>query len=126
MPAFSQLSSVPDEQFILPPDVSADDFRQALREIAAVIGENNVTIVTNESMKPDKDGHYFNLPSEHDLFYILEKDRFLASAVALPGSTEEVSKIMKIANRYLTPLWPVSIGRNLGIDPADLDQHLSQ
>ncbi|KAF4981332.1 hypothetical protein FDECE_17707 [Fusarium decemcellulare] len=119
MASFATLSSIEDNTLILPPDVSADDFRAALVEIAKVVGDDNMTIQTGEStMMPDEDGHYYNIPKEHDLFYILEKDYFLASAVVKPGSTEDVSAIVKIANRFLTPLWPISIGRNLGYGGA--------
>ena len=114
MPAFNELSNLPDNELILPPDVTAAGLRDALKAIAAVVGEANVTVQTLQSMKPDDEGHYYNLPKEHDLFYVLEKDHFLASAVVAPGSTEDVSAVVKIANQYLTPLWPVSIGRNLG------------
>ncbi|KAH7311952.1 hypothetical protein BKA65DRAFT_558582 [Rhexocercosporidium sp. MPI-PUGE-AT-0058] len=69
-------------------------------------------------MKADSEGNYFNLAREHDLFYILEKETFLASGIAMLGSTEETAAIVKIANKYLVPLWPVSRGRNLGYGGA--------
>ncbi|KAF2459480.1 hypothetical protein BDY21DRAFT_338358 [Lineolata rhizophorae] len=114
MPPIEHLASIPDETLILPPDVSATALREALNQLAKIVGSNNVQVHTKESMKPDDEGHYYNLPKEHDLFYILEKDTFLASGLVAPGSTEEVSQIVKLANKYLVPLWPVSIGRNLG------------
>ena len=111
------LDSVSDAELILPPDVSAAALRAALEAISDVVGSDHVHLCTKSNMKPDQEGHYFNLPKEHDLFYVLEKDTFLASAVVKPGSTEDVSAIVKIANENLTPLWPTSMGRNLGMCP---------
>lgn len=114
MASVNDLGSLEDSVLVLPPDVSASAFREMLLEMAKVVGNDNVTVHTRQSMKADEDGHYYNLPKEHDLFYVLEKEHFLAGAVVCPGSTEEVSAVVKLANKYLTPLWPVSIGRNLG------------
>ncbi|EEU39698.1 uncharacterized protein NECHADRAFT_43965 [Fusarium vanettenii 77-13-4] len=118
MASVNDLGSLEDSVLVLPPDVSASAFREMLLEMAKVVGNDNVTVHTRQSMKADEDGHYYNLPKEHDLFYVLEKEHFLAGAVACPGSTEEVSAVVKLANKYLTPLWPVSIGRNLGYGGA--------
>jgi FAD/FMN-containing dehydrogenase len=114
MTSVSDLDSIKDADLVLPPDVTPDGLRDALRAMSAIVGAEYVKIYTRQQMKPDDEGHYFNLPKEHDLFYILEKDTFLASAVVCPGSTEDVSAIVKVANTYLTPLWPTSMGRNLG------------
>uniref|UniRef100_A0A0B7KR11 FAD-binding PCMH-type domain-containing protein n=1 Tax=Bionectria ochroleuca TaxID=29856 RepID=A0A0B7KR11_BIOOC len=114
MVSLTALHALRDDELITPPDVTAAGLREALTEMAKVVGDNNVIVHTAKSMKPDTEGQYYNLPKEHDLFYILEKEHFLASAVVSPGSTVEVSAIVKLANKYLTPLWPVSMGRNLG------------
>ncbi|RDL31451.1 uncharacterized protein BP5553_09660 [Venustampulla echinocandica] len=110
--------SIKDADFILPPDVDAKSFVAAMDEMRKVVGSENLEIITAAKMMPDSDGHYFNLPREHDLFYCLEKDTFLASAVIVPGSVEDVSAIVKLANKYLVPLWPISRGRNLGYGGA--------
>lgn len=39
---------------------------------------------------------------------------FVPSAVVAPGSTADVQAIVRWANRWLIPLWVISIGRNLG------------
>lgn len=114
MVSLTALHALRDDELITPPDVTAAGLREALTEMAKEVGDNNVIVHTAKSMKPDTEGQYYNLPKEHDLFYILEKEHFLASAVVSPGSTVEVSAIVKLANKYLTPLWPVSMGRNLG------------
>jgi FAD/FMN-containing dehydrogenase len=54
----------------------------------------------------------------HDSYSVLERDYFIASAVASPGSTADVQAIVRWANQWKIPLWPVSIGRNLGYGGA--------
>ncbi len=119
---------VADEDLILPPDVSPERLRAAFLEIAEVVGSDHVQLVTRDNMMADSDGHYFNLPREHDLFYVLEKETFLASGVAVPGSTEDTAAIVKIANKYLVPLWPISRGRNLGMikQPREIITYIAQ
>lgn len=36
------------------------------------------------------------------------------SAILRPGSADEIAEVVRIANRYRVPLWPVSQGRNWG------------
>lgn len=114
MVSIKDLSTLKDEDLILPPDVDAATLKSAFEELSRIVGSENIDILTKEHMMPDEEGHYFNLPREHDLFYVLEKDTFLASAVVSPKNTEEVSAIVKLANKVLLPLWPISRGRNLG------------
>lgn len=54
------------------------------------------------------------VPTSHDTYALLEKDYFVPCAVVAPGSTADVQAIVKWANRWLIPLWVISIGRNLG------------
>lgn len=49
MASFTTLDSIKDDSLILPPDVSAKNYRTALIEIAKVVGDENVTIQTGES-----------------------------------------------------------------------------
>ncbi|KAH6713362.1 hypothetical protein BKA61DRAFT_552960 [Leptodontidium sp. MPI-SDFR-AT-0119] len=118
MVSIKDLSTLKDEDLILPPDVDAATLKSAFKELSRIVGSENIDILTKEHMMPDEEGHYFNLPREHDLFYVLEKDTFLASAVVSPKNTEEVSAIVKLANKVLLPLWPISRGRNLGYGGA--------
>ena len=115
MVSIQDISSLRDEDLILPPDVDVPTLRSALEELSRIVGSDNIDILTKDHMMPDEDSHYFNAPREHDLFYVLEKDTFLASAVVSPKNTEEVSAIVKLANKVLLPLWPISRGRNLGV-----------
>lgn len=43
---------------------------------------------------------------------ILDEEEFVASALVYPGSTEEVQKVVRWANKYLIPIFPISMGRN--------------
>ena len=54
----------------------------------------------------------------HDAFHLLDPNDTVSSAAVYPGSTEEVSAVVKWANRYEIPLWPISMGRNLGYGGA--------
>lgn len=38
----------------------------------------------------------------------------VCSAITYPSSTEDVQAIVRWANEYLIPIWPISIGRNIG------------
>ncbi len=49
----------------------------------------------------------------HDKFAVDDTHHLPAGAVA-PTSVEEVQAVVKIANQYLMPLWPISRGKNLG------------
>jgi (+)-pinoresinol hydroxylase len=88
---------------ILPPDVSAASFGSAIQEFQAAIGRQ--WVFTSESdleLYRDPYSFFWDTPEEH-----------LASAALAPASVEEVQKIVRIANRYKTPLYPISTGRNL-------------
>ena len=52
------------------------------------------------------------------MYYILQKDHFISSAVVAPRSTPEVQAIMRLANEFEIPVWPFSIGRNVGYGGA--------
>ena len=47
-----------------------------------------------------------------------EPDERRASAAVAPTSVEQVQAIMRIANRYHIPMYPISTGRNLGYGGA--------
>ena len=60
------------------------------------------------------DGWYLDHPKMHDMMAIVDHDYFIASAIVWPSSTEEVQLIVRWANKYKIPIYPFSIGRNLG------------
>lgn len=63
----------------------------------------------NENLLID---HVQSAPNTHDGMAVTDEEELVASAVAYPGSTEEVQKIVHWANKYLIPLHPISMGRN--------------
>lgn len=95
---------------VLPPKTSPEDFQSAIQDLESELGAewvkvNNVDLV---------DGDYHAVPLSHDAYHILDQDDFVPSAVCWPGNTEDVSKIVRWANKHGIPVWPISIGRNLG------------
>lgn len=98
----------------LPPDTAKEQFDRAIAELRATIGEQNVEL----SDKALVDGWYLEHPNTHDAFHIVEQEELVSSAVAAPGSTEEVQAVVRWANKYGIPLWPISLGRNVGYGGA--------
>ena len=49
---------------------------------------------------------------------MVEYDDFVSSAKVAPGSTEETQFIVRWANKHRIPIYPISIGRNLGYGGA--------
>ncbi|KAK0742065.1 hypothetical protein B0T21DRAFT_399912 [Apiosordaria backusii] len=99
---------------VIPQGISRDDFLKALEELKGELGGENVEV----NDKPLKDGWYMEHPNTHDMMTILDEEEFVAGAVVYPGSTEEVVKVVKWANRWLIPVFPISMGRNLGYGGA--------
>ncbi len=86
---------------VRPPGVSAADFNEALKAFGTVVGPEWV-LISEEDRRGYLDAFAPGNPEEH-----------AASAAVAPRSTAEVQAIVRIANRYCIPLWPVSTGRNL-------------
>lgn len=51
-------------------------------------------------------------PNTHDAFHLVEQDELVSSGTVYPGSTEEVVQVVKWANEYEIPIYPISMGRN--------------
>jgi len=58
------------------------------------------------------------LRNTHDAFHIAQQEELVSSAVVYPSTTEEVQDIVRWANKYLIPIYPISIGRNIGYGGA--------
>lgn len=99
----------------LPPDISLEVFHTAIQDLQGQLGEANV--VVNDSSHLE-DGWYLEHPNTHDAFHIVDHDELVASAMVYPGSTEEVQAVVRWANQYLLPIYPISLGRNLGYGGA--------
>ncbi|KAF2276817.1 FAD-linked oxidase-like protein [Westerdykella ornata] len=98
----------------IPQGISKKAFLSAIEELKSAIGNENVQL--NE--KEVKNGWYMEHPNTHDMMPLLDAEEFIASAVVYPGSVAEVQLIVRWANQHLIPLFPISIGRNLGYGGA--------
>jgi 4-cresol dehydrogenase (hydroxylating) flavoprotein subunit len=91
---------------ILPKGVTAADFAGALEQFRRIVGKDNV--YTGEQLASYVDP------------YAIEEDptAHAASAAVAPASTDEVQAILRAANQYRVPLWPISCGKNHGYGGA--------
>ena len=87
----------------LPPNLSQAEFNSALGEFSAAVG-------TDWVFSSDDDVALYR--DSYSPLWGEEEERIASAAVA-PNSVEEVQEIVRIANRYLIPLYPISTGRNL-------------
>ncbi|KAK3311069.1 glycolate oxidase [Chaetomium strumarium] len=94
----------------LPPDTTRAEFNQAIGELKQILGEEHVDI----NDKPLVDGWYVEHPNTHDAFHIALQEDLVSSAVVYPGSVEEVQATVRWANKHKIPIYPVSMGRNIG------------
>ena len=93
-------------KLILPPGLTKARFDQAMAAFARVIGKEWV-LATDEDRETYLDQY---APGR-------EESHAAAGAIA-PGSVEEVQAILRIANEYRVPLWPMSRGKNFGYGGA--------
>ena len=74
---------------------------EVLEALRAIVGaefvKNDVETLERYKTDEEPDPHYHHLPE----------------VVVLPGSTEEVAAIMKLANKYLVPVTPRSAGTSV-------------
>ena len=94
-----------------PPGISERDFSAALRRLEEIVGREWL-FRSDEDVALYRDG-YSPLWGEAE-------ERWASAAVA-PDSVEHVQAIVKVANQYKLPLYPISTGRNLtygGAAPA--------
>lgn len=88
----------------LPPGVSSTDFAAALTQFEGVVGKDWV-FSSEEDLALYRDAY--------SPFHGEEEER-LASAAVAPDGVEQVQQIVRIANQYKVPLYPISTGKNLG------------
>ncbi len=87
-----------------PPGVSEADFAAAVAAFEAAIGKAWVfTSQEDTDLYRDAYSPFWGEPEEK-----------LVSAAVAPASTEEVQAVMRIANQYRIPIYPISTGKNLG------------
>src|SRR5579863_4691250 len=88
---------------VLQPNVSEADFNSALTEFRSAVGESWV-FSSDEDVALYRDSYsiYWGEPEER-----------VASAAVAPVKVEEVQQVVRTANKYRIPLYPISTGRNL-------------
>ncbi|EXJ89778.1 hypothetical protein A1O3_02845 [Capronia epimyces CBS 606.96] len=108
--------SVPRKKKALPPGVSEAGFDRAIAELKDALGHENVEV--NGTDRPLVDGWYMEHPNTHDAYHIAEQEELVCSAVVYPGNTREVQTIVGWANKHQVPIYPISMGRNIGYGGA--------
>ncbi len=88
----------------VPPGVSSSDFATALSQFEQAVGKEWV-FTSDEDVDLYKDA--FSA-------FAGEPEERLASAAVAPESVEQVQQVVRIANQYRIPIYPISTGRNLG------------
>src|ERR1700748_1754317 len=87
-----------------PPGLRPSDFASAISQFETAVGAQLVfTQDEDVALYKDAFSPFLGEPEE----------RFAAAAVA-PDSVEQVQAIVRIANQYKVPLYPISTGRDLG------------
>ncbi|KAF2643710.1 FAD-linked oxidase-like protein [Massarina eburnea CBS 473.64] len=94
----------------VPQGISKSAFLAAIDELRTLLGKEHVQLNDTQI----SNGWYMEHPNTHDMMPLLDSEEFIASAVVYPGSVDDVKIIVKWANKNLIPLFPISIGRNLG------------
>ncbi len=88
----------------LPPGVSSKDFSDAINQFEEAVGKDWV-FTSDEDVALYRDAYS---P------FMGEPDELVASAAVAPDGVEQVQKVVRIANNYKIPIYPVSTGKNLG------------
>lgn len=89
---------------VLPSGVPPEDFAKAIAAFAEIVGED-WTFTSEEDVALYRDAFS---PAWDE-----EEERWPSAAIA-PEDVEQVQAIMRIANRYKIPVYPISTGKNLG------------
>ena len=98
----------------VPQGISKSAFLAAIAELQTLLGPSNVELNDKEL----RNGWYMEHPNTHDMMPLLSSEEFVASAVAYPGSVEDVQAVVRWANKHFVPIFPISMGRNLGYGGA--------
>lgn len=106
----------PGEPLILPPGLSVSQFQAYLAKACSIVGEANVEVTEGAHQFVRDD--YMDPAKEHDMYPVFDKDYFVSSAVVSPRDVKDVQALMRLSNEFKVPVWPFSIGRNIGYGGA--------
>ena len=87
---------------ILPPGLSARQFARVLAEFEGIVGKDWV-FSSDEDIAPYRD-HFSMLKGQ--------PDELIPAAAVCPADVAQVQAIVRVANRYRTPLFAISTGKN--------------
>jgi (+)-pinoresinol hydroxylase len=88
----------------IPPGVSEKNFFDALQQFEQAVGKEWVfTSDEDVAMYRDAYSPFWGEP-----------DELVASAAVAPDNVEQVQQVVRIANNYKIPIYPISTGKNLG------------
>ncbi len=88
----------------LPPGLSSKDFQGAIGQFEAAVGKEWV-FTSDEDVALYRDSYSV---------FLGEPEEIVASAAVAPDTVEQVQTVMKIANTFKVPIFPISTGKNLG------------
>lgn len=88
---------------VLPPGLTPRKFTAALQEFQSIVGEQWV-FSSADDLETYRDPYSLRWG---------DKDEYLASAAVAPDTVEQVQSIVRVANKYRIPLYPISTGKNL-------------
>jgi 4-cresol dehydrogenase (hydroxylating) len=84
--------------------VSSNDFADAVRQFEEAVGKDWV-FTSDEDVALYRDAYS---P------FLGEPEERVASAAVAPDTVEQVQKVVRTANQYKIPIYPISTGKNLG------------
>lgn len=89
---------------MIPPGLSADQFQEALGRLKQAVCADWV-FTSDADLEAYRDSYSPNWD---------EADERRASAAVAPANVEQVQAVVRIANQYRLPIYPISTGKNLG------------
>src|SRR5579864_9748422 len=89
---------------MLPPGVTASTFANAIKQFQDIVGKDWVfTSDADVALYKDAYSPFWG-----------EKDEILVSAAVAPNTPEQVSSVVRVANKLKIPIYAISTGKNLG------------
>ncbi|KAH7386354.1 hypothetical protein BKA64DRAFT_141336 [Cadophora sp. MPI-SDFR-AT-0126] len=109
-------SQQPGDPMIPPPGITPPQFQSFISRATSIAGPEIVEVILPDNSLSG--GSYENPCHGYDMDAILDHDYFVTSAVISPRSVPEVQEMMRLCTETGVPVWPYSIGRNMGYGGA--------
>ncbi|EQL03352.1 FAD binding domain-containing protein [Ophiocordyceps sinensis CO18] len=101
----------------LPPNFTADKFREFVPRLASIVGKDNVSVISDDTPLEDGDFHTVDCIT-HDMHFLYDREEFVGSALGFPRSAAEVQQVVGLCNEFAMPIWTCSKGHNIGYGGA--------